>query len=139
MEKHQTSNMFTVTINFKHLLVHRMINWNYLMDLVLLQVFKIILSISLENMKVGPIILLLKNYINKMKNQIVFKINTQETMNFLESNKKFKQRQNEENFPKVDIKEVVLLDCHMVSYIYHNNNKHQKFYFLLYQTKCLDS
>ena len=93
MEKHQTSNMFTVTINFKHLLVHRMISWNYLMDLVLLQIFKNILSISLENMKVGPIILLLKNYINKMKNQIVFKINTQETMNFLESTKKFKQKQ----------------------------------------------
>ena len=74
-----------------------------------------------------------------MKNQVVFKINTQETMNFLESTKKFKQRQNEENFPKLDIKEVVLLDCHMVSNIFHNNNKHQKFYLLLYQTKCLDS
>ena len=39
-----------IALSIKYLLEHRMMNLNYLMDLILYQIYKIILSIFLKNM-----------------------------------------------------------------------------------------
>ena len=69
MEKKLT--LYATTINLKYLLQHGIMNLIYMMDLILILIFKIILNISSKNMKLWQII-----YVNKIKNRIVFKIKT---------------------------------------------------------------
>ena len=93
----------------------------YLMVFILLQILKIILNLSLKNMKLYP---------NKVKNMIVFKIKTgyklellsPETMKLLGSTKKVvdKKKKNGEDVPKLESVEVVLIHCNLV-----NNNYQQ--------------
>ena len=92
----------------------------YLMVFILLQILKIILNLSLKNMKLYP---------NKVKNMIVFKIKTgyklellsPETMKLLGSTKKDVDKdKNGEDVPKLESVEVVLIHCNLV-----NNNYQQ--------------
>ena len=88
MEKKLT--LYATTINLKYLHQHGIMNLIYMMDLILILIFKIILNISSKNMKLWQII-----YVNKIKNRIVFKIKTsyklelltEETMQLLGSSK----------------------------------------------------
>ena len=84
-------------------------------------------------------------YVNKIKNRIVFKKETgskldlfiPETMKLLGSTKKdFDKDKDEENVPKLESVEVVLVHCNLSRMII---NTHQKFYLLLFQISNLDS
>ena len=103
---------------FKFLLQHGMILSIYLMDPILLQIFRIILNLLLkkhETLTENPSIQI---YPNKIINRIVFKIKTgyklelltPETMKLLGSTKKVVDKdKNGENVPKLEIVEVILV------------------------------
>ena len=70
-------------------------------------------------------------YPNKIKNRIVFKINTgyklellsPESMKLLESTKKVDSHKNSENVPKLESVEVVLVHCNLVKNDYQHSSK----------------
>ena len=71
-------------------------------------------------------------YVNKIKNRIIFKIKTgyklelvtPETMKLLGSTKKVVDKdENEENVPKLEIVEVVLVHCNLVKNDYQHTSK----------------
>ena len=104
---------------------------NYLIEHILHQIFKIILSISLKKhgKKIdNPSI---RIYVNKVENRITFKIKTgdylellkPETMKFLGSIKnKITKDKNGENAPHLEITEVVLVHCNIVNNDYQQDS-----------------
>ena len=109
-----------------------MMNLNYLMDHILHQIFKIILSIfkkkcneSIDNPSV-------RIYVNKIENIITFKIKagyyfellTPETMKLLESNEsKITKDKNGENVPHFEITKVALVHCNIVNNDYQQDSR----------------
>ena len=100
-----------------------MMNLNYLMDDILYQIFKIILSIFF--LKKGEMIdnPSIRVYLNKIENRITFTIKTgyylellaPETMKLLESiENKIVKDKNSENLLHLEITEVVLVQCNIV-------------------------
>ena len=65
----------TKTINLKYQLLHGMRNLNYLIDHILCQIFKIILTISSKNMNKST-------YANNIENRITFKVKIVLSRNF---------------------------------------------------------
>ena len=103
--------------------------WNDEFDLpdqILFQAFMIILSVLLKHETIAdasPV----QIYVNKIKNRVVFKIKTDyklelltvETMKFIGSiNKDEDQNKNDENVPKLNSAEVVLVIKIISSFIY---------------------
>ena len=114
----------------KYLLQLRMKLLIYLMDLILLLIFKITLNLSSKSMRTeNPTIQI---YANKIKSRIVFKIKTgyklelltSETMKLLGSTKKVVDKnKNSENVPKLESVEVVLVHCNLVKNDYQHASK----------------
>ena len=108
----------TKTINLIYQLQRRMKNLNYLMDHIMGQILKIILSISSkrhETLTDNPTI---RIYVNKIENRITFRIEsryylqllTPETMKLLGSTEnKITRNENGEDVPHLEITEVVLV------------------------------
>ena len=73
-----------------------------------------------------------KIYVNKIENRVTFKVEkgyyleflTSPTMKLLGSNKnKIIKDKNGENFPHLEIVELVLIHCNLVNYNYHQNSR----------------
>ena len=105
------------------------------MDHFLYPIFKIILSIYKKNIR-ERLIILHKEYINKIENRITFKIKTgyyleiltSERMKLLGSIKsKINKNKKGENVSNLEITEVLLVNFHIV-----NDNYQQKFKSLIY-------
>ena len=105
----------------------------YLMDLILLLIFKIALNLLSKSMK---LLLKIHKYIqvypNKIKNRITFKIKTDyklelltpERMKLLGSTKKVVDKdKNGENVPKLESVEVVLVYCNLLKNDYQHTSK----------------
>ena len=101
-----------------------MINLIYLMDLILFQIFKTILHASSKNMK--------QIYVNEIKGRIVFKIKagyklellSKETMRLLESSKEdIDQDKDGDILPKLEIVDVVLMNCNLLNNTYQQASK----------------
>ena len=101
------------------------------MVFILLQIFKITLNLSSkhETLTENPPVQI---YPNKIKNRIVFKINTSyklellttETMILLASRKKDVDKDKDgETVPKLESVEVVLVHCNLVKNDYQNTSK----------------
>ena len=108
-------------------------NLNYLMHLILYQIFKIILSIFEKNIEK-------RICVNKIGNKITFKFKigyylellTPETMKVLGSTKSnIAKEENGENVPFLEISEVVI-----VHYTIVNNNYQQNSYINLFLINC---
>ena len=108
-----------------------MMNLIYLMDHILFQTFKIILSILLKNMKLYQIILPYK-FIPIKSKQDCFKIKTgyklelpsSETMKLLGSKKEdVDQNKDGGSVPKLESIEVVLVHCNLVNNNYQQASK----------------
>ena len=108
-----------------------MMNLNYQTDLVLYQIFKIILSILKKH---GDDIdePSVQIYVNKIENRVTFKIKsayslerlTPETMKSLGSTRdKLTKEKNGENVPHLEITEVVLIHCNIVDNDYQQDSK----------------
>ena len=108
-----------------------MMNLNYQMDLILHQIFKIILSVfkkhgeSLDKPSVWI-------YVNKIENRVTFKIKngcslellTLETMKLLGSTQnKITKDKNGENVPHLEITEVVLVHRNIVNNDYQQDSR----------------
>ena len=65
--------MFKIRLNLKYMLLHGMMSLNYLMDHILLQTFKITLSISSKKYETLTNNYIVKIYVNKTTNYIVLK------------------------------------------------------------------
>ena len=125
MEKYKKSH--AKIINLKYQLQHGMNNLNYQMDHILYQIFKISLNISLkkhETVTHNPSIMI---YVNKIENKITFEIKTgyylelltPETMKLLESTKsKVTKNESSENIPNLEITDVILVHCNIVTHNY---------------------
>ena len=61
------------TTNFKYQLKHKMINLNYLMDYIIHQIFKIMLSILSKKHETLTNQTPIRIYVNKIENRIAFK------------------------------------------------------------------
>ena len=105
------------TINLKYQLQHEMKNLNYLMDHILYQIFKIILSIFKKKRGEETDNSSIEIYGNKIKNRITFKIKTRyylelltpETIKLLGNNRnKIAKGETGEKVPHLEITEVVL-------------------------------
>ena len=104
-------------------------NFNYVMDHILDQIFKIILNISSKHEKVTdntPI----RTYVNKIESRIIFKIKTgyylniltPQTMKLFRSTKNnFAKDKNGKNIPHLEITKVVLVYCNIVNNDYQHN------------------
>ena len=109
-------------------LQRRKINLNYLMNKILHQIFKILLSISSKNIKYWLINSPIRIYVNKIENTITFKINdgyylqilTPETMKLLASTKN-NMSKDDKKVPHLEITEVVLINYNIVSNDYQHN------------------
>ena len=82
----RTLKAHTITMNFKYLHQHGMIDLNYQMDLILYQIFKIILSIFKKSMEK----ILINHqyryiYINNIKNRVTFTIKSGYSLELLTS------------------------------------------------------
>ena len=103
-------------------------NFKYLMDRVLLQIFKIILSITSKIMKPLLIILQCKFISTKLMIKLLLKSNqdiillellTTETMTLLESKeKKIETDENSENVSQLEITKVGLVHCSIIKNTY---------------------
>ena len=109
-----------------------MINLTYLMDNILFQTFKIILSTLLKKHETIANNPLVEIYPNKIKNRIVFKIKTgyklellpPETMKLLGSSKKvFDKDKDGEDLPKLESVKVDLVHCNLVNNSYQQSSK----------------
>ena len=109
-----------------------MINLTYLMDNILFQTFKIILSTLLKKHETIANNPLVEIYPNKIKNRIVFKIKTgyklellpPETMKLLGSSKKvFDKDKDGEDLPKLESVKVDLVHCNLVNNSYQQASK----------------
>ena len=96
---------------------------NYLMDHILYQIFKNILSISSKTY-VNKDIKHIKIFVTKIENRITFKTKTRyylellipETMKLHRSTKsKIDKDENVENVPHLEIIEAVLINCNIVN------------------------
>ena len=84
------------------------------------------------------------NFVNRIKNRIVFKIKrryqlellTSETMNLFRSTKDVDKEKDWENVPKLESVEVALVQCNLVKNDYKKN---QKFHLLLFQINNFSS
>ena len=101
-----------------------MMNLNYQMNLIPYQIFKVILKKHGENVTKPPI----QIYVNKIENRVTFKIKngysilTPETMKLLGSTEnKITKDKNGENVPHLEITEVVLVHCNIVSNNYQQD------------------
>ena len=106
-------------------------NFNYRMDHIQYQIFKIIeyiLKKHSENVDNPPI----RIYVNKIENRITFKIKngfylellTPETMKLLGSTKReITTDKNGENVPHLEIVELVLVYCNLVNNDYQQNSR----------------
>ena len=91
-------------------------NLIYLKDRILYQVFRVILNISerKHGEKIdNPTII----YVNKIENKIMLKIEklTAKTMNLYGSTEKKNKSNNGENVPHLEITEVVLVHCNILT------------------------
>ena len=103
-------------------------NFKYLMDHVLLQIFKIILSITSKIMKYLLIILQCKFISTKLMIKLLLKSNqdiillellTTETMTLLEcKEKKIETDENSENVSQLEITKVGLVHCSIIKNTY---------------------
>ena len=119
-----------MTINLKYLLQHGMTNFNYQMDHILYQIFKITLSIFKKKHGKNVDKTSIRIYVNKIGNKITFRIKTgyclelltPETMKLLGSteNNIIKDK-NGENVPHLEIAEAVLVHCSIVSNAYQQD------------------
>ena len=109
-----------------------MINLNYQMDLILYQIFKIILSIFSKKNGEDIDKPSVQMYVNKIEYRVTFKIKngysleflTPETMKLLGSTKnKITNDKNGENVPHLQITEVVLIYCNIVNNDYHQDSR----------------
>ena len=110
-----------------------MMNLNYQMDLILRQVFKIILSIFKKKNGEDIDKPSVQIYVNKIENRITYKIKdeytleqllTPETMKLLGStNKKITKDKNCENVPHLEITEIVLVHCNIVNNDYQHHSR----------------
>ena len=109
-----------------------MMNVIYLMDHILFQTFKIILSTSLKKHENIANNLPVQIYVNKIKNRIGFKIKTgyklellsPETMKLLASTKKdVNVNKDGEIVPKLESVEIVLVHCNLVNNNYRQASK----------------
>ena len=109
-----------------------MMNLIYQVDLILYQMFKIILSIFLKKHGESADEPSIQIYVNKIAKRITFKIKngyslellTLETMKLLESTKnKITKDKNGENVPHLKITEVVLIHCDIVNNDYQHHLK----------------
>ena len=122
-------------INLKYQLQNGMKNSNYIIDHILYQIFKIILSIYLKIWRKDYQSFNKYIYINKTGNRITFEINpgynlellTPETMKLLGSTKsKIAKDEHGKNVGYLEITEVVLVHCNIA-----NNNYQQHSLYLL--------
>ena len=108
-------------------------NFKYLMDHVLLQIFKIILTITSKIMKPLLIILQCKFISTKLMIKLLLKSNqdiillellTTETMTLLESKeKKIETDENSENVSQLEITKVGLVHCSIIKNTYQYDSK----------------
>ena len=117
-------------INLKYQLQHRIKNFNYVVDHILYQIFKIILNILKKHGE--TVNSSIKIYIKKKKNWTTFKnktgyyleLLTSETMKLLGNTKsKITKNENGENVPRLEINEVVLTHCNVVNNSYQQNSR----------------
>ena len=103
---------------------HGMMNLSYQMNHILYQIFKIILSIFKKKHNESIDNLSIRIYVNKIENRITFKIKTgyylelltPEIMKLLGSpENKIIKDQDRENVPHLEITEVLLVHCIIVS------------------------
>ena len=104
-------------------------NWNYQMDHIQYQIFKIIFEYILKKHSENVDNPSIKIYVNKIENSVTFKIKhgyylellTPETIKLLGSTEsKITKNKNGENVPHLEIVELVLIHCNIV-----NNNYQQ--------------
>ena len=102
------------------------------MDLILYQIFKIVLSIFKKQHGEDIDKPSLQIYVNKFDNRVTFKIKngyglellTPETMKLLGSTKnKITKDKNGENVPHLEITEVVLVHCNIVNNDYQQDSR----------------
>ena len=115
-------------MNLNYQLRHEIKSLNYLMDHILYQIFKITLNISyFEYITDNPSIII---YLDEMQNRIIFKIKTEyylelltpELMKLLASTKsKIAKDKNDENVPHLEVTEVALVHCNIVSNNYQQD------------------
>ena len=98
-------------------------NLNYQMVLILCQIFKIILNKPLKTHETWTIIPPIHVYLNRINNILMFKkkdgykleLQTPETINLFVSTIKLTDKtKNEENVPRFEVVEVVLVQCNLV-------------------------
>ena len=107
-------------------------NLNYLMDHILHQIFKIILSIFKKNTEKNTDNPSVKIYLKRIQNRITFRIKigyslehlTPETMKVLGSTKnKITKDKNRENVPHLEITEFVLVHSNIVNNDYQQDSR----------------
>ena len=107
-------------------------NLNYLMDHILHQIFKIILSIFLKNTEKNTDNPSVKIYLKRIQNRITFRIKigyslehlTPETMKVLRSTKnKITKNKNGESVPHLEITEFVLVHSNIVNNDYQQDSR----------------
>ena len=112
----------------KYQLQHGMKNLNYLMDHILYLIFKTNFEYILKNHGEKTDNPSIRVYVNKIENRIIFKIKTgyylellmPETMKLLKSTKnEISKDKNGNNVPYLEITEVVLIHCNIVTNNYH--------------------
>ena len=100
-----------------------MMSLNYQIVLILFQIFKIILNLSLKKHETLTAILPIHVYINRINNRLVFKIKnanklefqTHGTIKLFGSTKNLTDKtRNGEKVPNLEVVEVVLIQCNLV-------------------------
>ena len=103
---------------------HGMTNLNYQMDLILYQIFKIILNLFLKKHGESVDKPSVWIYVSKIENRVIFKIKNgyslefliPETIKLLASTKnKITKGKNGENVPHLEITKVVLVHCNILN------------------------
>ena len=106
-------------------------NWNYQMDHIQYQIFKIIFEYILKKHSENVDNPSTKIYVNKIENSVTFKIKhgyylellTPETIKLLGSTEsKITKNKNGENVPHLEIVELVLIHCNIVNNNYQQNS-----------------
>ena len=114
----------TITINLRYLNQNGMMNLIYQMDLVLYQIFKIILNLFLKKHGESVDKPSVWIYVSKIENRVIFKIKNgyslefliPETIKLLASTKnKITKGKNGENVPHLEITKVVLVHCNILN------------------------